>query len=267
MRIMAAIALLAIWFAATAARADDPAPTETGMSLATGFETFVVIESDMRIERRAFRLAPELRYGPWTLAPQFLMVEYGVELHGKAGLPVEADFTFPWHPVIGARLDRHLAAFGPFRLKIRGEFEMPFARNKARISMFKPQGDLARYNVDIDDIREHVALHQDWRLLGASLIMSAKYRSISPWLQIGYLSLQSSVSVEPDAKLSGLLSAVNVHPARFYSDGANTPLYSVGIDARLGRGVELRYFGAMLPGERVFATIGGQLVIPLNFLE
>lgn len=268
MRRLAISAVLASLVVASAAQADDaPRQAMPQARLAASFDTSLVVEHDMFFMRKNFRLTPELDYGRWTFAPSLLLVETSAELHEKDGLPLDMAFTFPWQPAVGLRLDYRAWSLGRLDFTLRGEAEAPFGRNLARIESFEPRDSLAELDLDFDKISDRVKLQQDWRLARISLIARGRYRVLQPWAQLGYLALKSSVAVEPDARLRALLDAADVHPARFYADGAATPFYAIGLDALLGGGYELRYFGAVMPGKRIYATAGGALVIPLDFLN
>lgn len=269
MKLIAALAFAAAFGASSVANAQEPRPTPPDFSarLETGFGTWVSRGSDTNVLQMRFTLAPEFSYrNRLRVAPFIRMTTTDIDLMQKNGLPFDASLSLPWQPSLGARVSVDMVQFWRLHLIAMGEFEFPLGENRAWLSSFTPRGEIANAPVNIDSLRNHVAVDHQWRSVQGNLRLLGDFGWWHPYVDLGYMYIDSRLAVTFDAEASQLLATAHTTPDRFYNSGESTFFYMLGSEFDLGRGFGLRLNATLLPtSDRVFFAGEANLLIPLTF--
>lgn len=267
MKLVASVLFTLLLLSTSTARA-EPSAVEDGhpVRLATGFGVMSSRESDTSITRYRFTMGPEFSCGDrLTLAPFVRLSSTSIDLRQKNEMPFDLALTLPWQPTVGARADVRLFDAWKFRLTLRGEFEAPLGENQAHINSFSPKGELTKVPIDVDTIRNHVQVAHEWRSVSGSLVLSLDLGRFRPYVDVGYLVIDSSIVATFDKEASGLLADAKVRPNRFYNDGTHSIFYVAGTTVDLGKGFGLRLGGTLIPaGDKLFYAGEGAFLIPLD---
>jgi hypothetical protein len=268
MKLVASVLFTLLLLFSSTARAEPSAPEDGHpVRLATGFGVMTSRDSDTSVTRYRFTMGPEFSYGDrLTLAPFLRMNSTTIELREKNDMPFDLSLTLPWQPTVGARADVRLFDAWKFRFTLRGEFETPISENRANINSFTAKGELAKVAIDADTIRNHVEVAHDWRAVSGSLVLSLDLGRVRPYVDVGYMVIDSSIVATFDQKAAGLLADAKVRPNRFYNDGTSSLFYIAGAQVDLGRGFGFRLGGTFIPAgdDKFFYAGEGAFVIPLD---
>jgi hypothetical protein len=264
--VVSAIAALLLLVSSTARAEPSAAGDGSPVRLATGFGVMSSRESDTSVTRYRFTMGPEIACGDrLTLAPFLRMNSTTIDLREKNDMPFDLSLTLPWQPTIGARADVRLFDAWKFRLTLRGEFEAPLGENRANINSFSAKGELAKVPIDVDTIRNHVEVQHEWRSVSGSLVLSLDLGRFRPYVDVGYMVIDSSIVATFDKDASRLLADAKVRPNRFYNDGTSSLFYVAGTSIDLGKGFGLRLGGTIIPaGDKFFYAGEGAFLIPLD---
>ncbi len=251
-----------------AARADPPGTPRSDYSarLEAGFGAWTSRQSDTTVSQYRFTLAPEFAWrDTLTVAPMLRMTTTSIDLRQKDGMPFDASLSLPWQPSLGLRLGVTALRFHWFRLGFRGEVEFPLGENDAYVSSFTPRGEIAGLPIDVDTLRNHVQVRHLWSSAMGAVTLGGQFGRFRPYVDLGYMYIQSRLSVNFDAEANGLLNDAHVNPQRFYDSGTSTFYYMLGTDVDLGRGFGLRLTTTLLPtGDRLFFAAEGSIFVPFD---
>lgn len=268
MKLTAAVAFVATLGISSVASAQEThaPPPDFSARMEAGFGTWVSRGGDTNVLQMRFTLAPEFSYRDrLRIAPFIRMTTTDIDLLQKNGLPFDASLSLPWQPSLGARISVDMVQFWRLHLIAMGEFEFPLGQNRAWLSSFTPRGELADTHVNIDSLRNHVAVDHQWRTVQGNLRLLGDFGWWHPYIDLGYLYVDSRLAVNFDGEASELLSTANVTPDRFYNSGDSTFFYMLGSEFDLGRGFGLRINATFLPtADRVFFAGEANLLVPLN---
>ena len=268
MKLIAAAAFVAALCASSVARAQGSAPApDLSARLEGGFGTWISRGGDTNVLQMRFTIAPEFSYmNRLRIAPFIRMTTTDIDLLQKNGLPFDASLSLPWQPSLGTRLSVDMVQFWRLHLIAMGEFEFPLTQNRAWLSSFTPRGELADTHVNIDSLRNHVAVDHQWRTVQGNLRLMGDFGWWHPFVDLGYMYVDSRLAVRFDGEASQLLSTANVTPDRFYNSGESTFFYMLGSQFDLGRGFGLRINTTFLPTDtRIFFAGEASLLVPLDF--
>lgn len=258
----ALLALLSL--PAPVSAADGEAEDVPPARIAAGFGAMAHSEKEVYLLRERFHLGAEFSIGRLTLSPFVRMYATSIDLHGKDDLPFSLTISLPWQPVLGTGIEYRLWESRLFFLSLRGEFESPFSENKATLEGYRPDSEFASVPIDGDTLRQHVTVLHLWRGGSASVHAGMILGRIRPRIELGYMSFESSISASFDDTVKPLLDAADVHPDRFYANGASSFYYATGADVHLGDGFALRGSGTVIPvGGEVFVTAELLLIVPI----
>ncbi len=267
MKLSALVASGALVLIPASARADGvDGGGDRPMQLTTGFGIMSVHAPDLAVTRTRFTLSPEFTFSKrLTIAPTVRLHSMNLDLREKNGMPFDLSITLPWQPTFGARVDYDLVDASRFRLTLRGEFESPLSANEARIGSYTPKRELSTTPIDIDTLRNHVVATHLWRSASASVVASTRLGRFRPYLEVGYIVIDSALTVNFDSSAGTLLANANVHPDRFYSDGAAAPFYLAGTYLDIGKGFSLRLGGSYAAVAENKLLVGeAALVVPID---
>lgn len=254
---------------ASVARADEPSATPPDFSarLEAGFGTWVARGPDINVLQMRFTLAPEFSYRDrLRIAPFIRMTSTNIDLMRKDGMPFDASLSLPWEPSLGARVSVDMVRFWRLHLLAVGEFEFPLGENHAWIGSFTPRGKISDVRIDIDSLRNHVTVGRQWRSVQGALRLQGDFSWWHPYVDLGYLYIDSRLAVNFDEQATQLLTTANVHPSRYYDSSTSTFFCMIGSEFDLGRGFGLRVNATLLPtSDRLFFAGEANLLIPFDF--
>lgn len=223
-------------------------------------------DKENSVIRNRFTLSPEFAFGGRLIvAPLIRLNSTMIGLRESNGLPFNLSLALPWQPTLGARADYRLFDVWRLSFNLRGEFESPLGENQARIESYVPKRMLVQVPIDIDLLRSHVQIDHLWRSASGSLMISARIGRFRPFVELGYMVIDSSLMVTFDKQTSSLLASAKVHPNRFLNNGISSPFYMAGLHVDLGRGFQLRLGGALFAYDDMrFLAAEGTLAIPIG---
>ncbi|MEY4744131.1 MAG: hypothetical protein RL272_76 [Candidatus Parcubacteria bacterium] len=270
MKLLAGIACVAALCISSVARADEPsaAPPVFSARLEAGFGTWVSRAPDTNVLQMRFTLAPEFSYRDrLRVAPFIRMTTTNIDLLQRDGMPFDASLSLPWEPSLGARVTVDMIRFWRLHLIATGEFEFPLGENRAWIGSFTPRGAISDVRVDIDTLRNHVTVGHQWRSVQGALRLQGDFFGWwHPYLDLGYMYIDSRLAVNFDAQATQLLATANAHPSRYYDSSTSSFYYMLGSEFDLGRGFGLRLNATVLPtSDRLFFAGEANLLIPFDF--
>lgn len=268
MKLLAGLACAAALCVSSVAHADEPSatPPEFSARLEAGFGTWVARGPDTNVLQMRFTIAPEFSYRDrLRIAPFVRMTSTNIDLMQKDGMPFDASLSLPWEPSLGARVTVDMVRFWRLHLIALGEFEFPLAENHAWIRSFTPRDGISDVHVDIDTLRNHVTVGHQWRSVQGALRLQGDFAWWHPYIDLGYLYIDSRLAVNFDAQATQLLTTADVHPSRYYDSSMSTFFYMVGSEFDLGRGFGLRVNATLLPtSDRLFFAGEASLLVPFD---
>ncbi len=240
--------------------------TDRPVHLAAGFDVLSLRSSSISITRTRFTLSPEFTFGSrFLVAPLVRMSSTSFDLREQSNLPLDLSLTLPWEPSLGSRVEFRCPDVWRFRFTFRGEFEAPFAQNQVHIDSYTPKRELLAAPIDVDTLRNHVQVNHLWRTASSSLVLSAGIGPVRPYVEFGYMMIDSSLALSPDRKAQSVLEARKVRLDRFYQEGESSMFYNVGAHINFGNGFGARLGGAYVPyQDKRFLAGEATIVIPLD---
>lgn len=253
---------------ASAARAEEPTVStdRSSANLEVGYGMTHFREDDNRIRQSRLTLAPEFLLGSrLRLAPIMRMTTTSIDLLQKNSMSFDASLSFPWQPSLGSRLSYNAVDYGRLHLDIIGEFEVSLGQNRAWLSSFTPRGDIAKLDINVDTLRNHVTVDHDWRTMQLTARLRGDFGRFHPYVDLGYLSMNGRLAVNFDGTATGMLRDAKLSPNRFYDNGSSSLYYMVGMKIDLGKGIAFRAAGTLLPASDYTIYVGeATLIFPLD---